>query len=99
MILSEEQLNSTSVRIEILEAEGMDFAGKIHLVETAIKEDDMMELTFPNVDSNGFFTIVGTPLGIAKQPGEAFLKFQIEPSKEIENFLISKITHLRRIHF
>ena len=59
MILSEEQLNSTSVRIEILEAEGMDFAGKIHLVETAIKEDDMMELTFPDVDSNGFFTIVG----------------------------------------
>ena len=99
LILSEEQLNNTSVRIEILEAEGMDFAGKIHLVETAIKEDDMMELTFPNVDSKGFFTIVGTPLGIAKQPGEAFLKFQIEPSKEIENFLISKITHLRRIHF
>ena len=99
LILSEEQLNSTSVRIEILEAEGMDFAGKIHLVETAIKEDDMMELTFPDVDSKGFFTIVGTPLGIAKQPGEAFLKFQIEPSKEIENFLISKITHLRRIHF
>ena len=59
----------------------------------------MMELTFPNIDSEGFFTLFGTPLGIVKQPGEAFLKFQIEPSKEIENFLISKITHIRRIHF
>ena len=33
LILSENQLDSTSVRTEILEADGMDFAGKNHLIE------------------------------------------------------------------
>lgn len=99
LILSENQLNSTSIRTEILEADGMDFAGKNHLVEIAIKEDDMMELTFPSGNSSGFFTIVGKPLKIVKQVGESIVEFQCEPSKEIENFLISKITHLKRIHF
>ena len=77
----------------------MDFAGKNHLIEVAIKEDDMMELTFPSGNSSGFFTIVGKPLKIVKQVGESIVEFQCEPSKEIENFLISKITHLKRIHF
>ena len=99
LILSENQLNSTSIRTEILEADGMDFAGKNHLIEVAIKEDDMMELTFPSGNSSGFFTIVGKPLKIVKQVGESIVEFQCEPSKEIENFLISKITHLKRIHF
>ena len=99
LILSENQLNSTSIRTEILEADGMDFAGKNHLIEVAIKEDDMMELTFPSGNSSGFFTIVGKPLKIVKQVGESIVEFQSEPSKEIENFLISKITHLKRIHF
>lgn len=99
LILSENQLNSTSIRTEILEADGMDFAGKNHLIEVAIKEDDMMELTFPSGNSSGFFTIVGKPLKILKQVGESIVEFQCEPSKEIENFLISKITHLKRIHF
>lgn len=99
LILSENQLNSTSIRTEILEADGMDFAGKNHLIEVAIKEDDMMELTFPSGNSSGFFTIVGKPLKIVKKVGESIVEFQSEPSKEIENFLISKITHLKRIHF
>ena len=99
LILSENQLDSTSVRTEILEADGMDFAGKNHLIEIAIKEEDMMELTFPSGNSSGFFTIVGKPLKIVKQVGESIVEFQCEPSKEIENFLISKITHLKRIHF
>lgn len=99
LILSENQLNSTSIRTEILEADGMDFAGKNHLIEVAIKEDDMMELTFPSGNSSGFFTIVGKPLKIVKHVGESIVEFQCEPSKEIENFLISKITYLKRIHF
>lgn len=99
LILSEDQLNLTSIRTEILEADGMDFAGKIHLVEIAIKEGDMMELTFPINNTSEFFTIVGKPLKIIKQVGESIVELQCEPSKEIESFLISKITHLKRIHF
>lgn len=93
LILSENHLNTTCVRTEILEADGMDFSGKIHLTEAAIKENDLMELQFPDRQ------IMGHPLLISRQPGEAVLRFQVEPTKEIENILVSRITHLRRIRY
>ena len=99
LILSESQLKNTAIRTEILEADGMDFTGKVHLIEAAVKDEDLMELQLPAADGNGFFTIVGLPLGISRQPGEAVMRFQVEPTKDIENFLVSRITHLRRLRF
>lgn len=100
LILSEDQLFKASIRTEILEADGMDFAGKVHLIDAAIKEEDMMEMQFPDAKEAGkFFTVVGKPLGLSRQVGEAVLRFQLEPTKEIENFLVSRITHLRRLRF
>lgn len=100
LILSESQLQNASVRTEILEADGMDFAGKVHLIEASIKEEDLMELQLPSPDGKGgFFSIVGHPLGISKQPGEAVMRFQVEPTKDIENLLVSRITHLRRLRY
>ena len=100
LILSKEQLFKASIRTEILEADGMDFAGKIHLIDTAIKEEDLLEMKFPDAKTEGkFFTILGRPLGLSRQPGEAVLRFQSEPDKKIENFLVSRITHIRRLHF
>lgn len=100
LILSENQLKTAAVRTEILEADGMDFAGKIHLIEAAVKEEDLMELQMPDANGKGdFFTLVGLPLGISKQPGEAVMRFQVEPTKDIENFLVSRITHLRRLRY
>ena len=100
LILSEQQLTTASIRIEILEADGMDFAGKLHLTESAIKDESPMEITMPSPDGSGkFFTIIGLPLSISKQVGEAVIRFQIEPTKEIENILASRITHLRKLRF
>ena len=100
LILSENQLKTAAVRTEILEADGMDFAGKIHLIEAAVKDEDLMELQMPDANGKGdFFTLVGLPLGISKQPGEAVMRFQVEPTKDIENFLVSRITHLRRLRY
>ena len=100
LILSENQLKTAAVRTEILEADGMDFAGKVHLIEAAVKDEDLMELQMPSANGDGsFFTIVGHPLGISKQPGEAVMRFQLEPTKDIQNLLVSRITHLRRLRF
>ncbi len=100
LILSENQLKTAAVRTEILEADGMDFAGKVHLIEAAVKDEDLMELQMPDANGKGdFFTLVGLPLGISKQPGEAVMRFQVEPTKNIENFLVSRITHLRRLRY
>lgn len=100
LILSESQLCAAAIRSEVLEADGMDFAGKVHLIESSIKEQDMIEITFPDTKGSGkFFTIIGIPQLISRQEGEAIARFQIEPNKEIENFLVSRITHLRRLRF
>ncbi len=100
LILSENQLKTASVRTEILEADGMDFAGKVHLIEAAVKDEDLMEIQMPDSDCSGnFFTIMGHPLGISKQPGEAVMRLQIEPTGDIQNLLVSRITHLRRLRF
>ena len=100
LILSESQLKKASIRTEILEADGMDFSGKVHLIEAAVKEEDLMEIQMPAADGRGdFFTIVGKPLSISRQPGEAVIRFQIEPTKDIENLLVSRITHLRRLRY
>ncbi len=100
LILSESQLKTASIRTEILEADGMDFLGKVHLIDAAVKDQDMMEIKLPAPDGKGgFFTIVGKPLSISRQPGEAVMRFQVEPTKDIENLLVSRITHLRRLRY
>lgn len=100
LIVSKEQLMKTSVRSEILEAEGMDFSGKIHLFEAGLKENDMMEITLPQFDNeNEYFKVIGKTLGITKQTGDAVVRFQIYPTNEITNFVVSSITFLRRLRF
>lgn len=99
LILSEEQLSSASVRTEILEADGMDFAGKVHLIEAAIKEDDTLEITYAQNNDNKWNTITGKALMVTKQEGEVIMRFQHNFSDAIENILVSKITFIRRLRF
>ena len=100
LILTKEQLAKTSVRTEILEADGMDFGGKVHLFEAGLKENDMMELTLPQFDKDDeYFKVVGRTLGITKQTGDAVVRFEVYPTHEITNFVVSRITYLRRLRF
>ena len=100
LILTKEQLAATSVRSEILEADGMDFNGKVHLFEAGLKENDMMEITLPQFDNeNEYFKVLGHTLGITKQTGDAIVRFQVYPGEEITNFVVSRITYLRRLRF
>ncbi|MBR1637765.1 MAG: hypothetical protein IJ688_00080 [Treponema sp.] len=100
LIVSENQLSAAAVRTEILEADGIDFSGKVHLLETSVKESDLVELQLPKADgSTGSFQILGIPLSISKQPGEAVLRFQIQPTNEIESLLVSRISHVRRLRY
>lgn len=100
VILSKQQLKITAVKNEILEAEGMDYLGKVHLIEASIKEEDMMEITMPQYNKpESYFTIVGKPLSIIKQYADSILSFEILPENNIENIVVSRITHLKRLRF
>ena len=98
MILSTEQLKIASIRSEILEADGMDFNGKIHLIETAIKENDLLEIQLPDTKGN-YVSIVGHTLSLSRQDSEALIRFQIEPSGIIDSFVVSQISHVKRLRY
>jgi len=98
LIISETQIVSTSVRSEILKADGIDFHGKLHLIDASIKNNDILELTLPNPDgSEGETVVLVHPVKIIKNEGEAILRFEVPPDKELRSFLVSRILHIKRI--
>ncbi len=100
LIISKEQLLRAYIRTEILEADGMDFSGKLHLLEAAVKDNDLVELKLPSTVNEGeFINIVGHPLGVFRQTNEAILRFQPESTNDIDNLLVGKITHVKRLKF
>ncbi|MCK9169991.1 MAG: helicase-associated domain-containing protein [Treponema sp.] len=98
MILSAEQLKGSTVRAENLEASGIDFLGKIRLIESAISSKDMIELVLPSEkDASKQETFLGTPLQITKETGDALLHMQLEPQKETCTFFISRASSVKLI--
>lgn len=98
IILTKEQLKPETVRLEILEADGMNFSGKIHLIENAINHSDMLEITVPAENKSGkmekFF---GKPLLIIRQTNDSMLKMQLDNSEETKIFSVSRINHAKII--
>lgn len=100
MIISKEHLKKAFVRSEILEAEGINYNGKVHLIESAIAAGDLMEITLPDsLQSGKYIKIIGKPISLIKQTAEAIARISIVPDDNIEGFVVSKISHLRRLRF
>lgn len=98
VILSEEQLKAETVRLEILEADGMNYAGKVRLVENAISARDSLEIFMPADRSGSVMkTFVGKPILISKNSGDCLLKFQTEPDGDIKLFSVSMANRIRLI--
>ena len=98
VILTKEQLATASVKTEILEADGMDYLGKVHLFEAAIKAEDIMEITLPHYNKpTEYFTVVGKPLAIIKQYADSVVKLEVLPERNVENLVVSKMTHVKRL--
>jgi len=93
IIVNTNQLRGESVRFERIEASGMDFLGKVHVIDHAIATGSMLEISF----NEGNAHIVGTPIGIEKNEGDAFLKICIEPEKKIKIISVSKAGFIKRI--
>lgn len=100
VILNEEQLSLSHIRTEVLEAAGTDYSGKIHLIEAAIKCEEEMEIVLPQFNKEQeYFTMIGKPLGITKQVSDAIVRVEFLPEHNVDNLVVSKITHLRRLRF
>lgn len=93
IIVNANQLRGESVRFERIEAGGMDFLGKVHVIDHAISTGSMIEISFDEESER----IVGTPIGIEKSEGDALLKLCVEPDKKVRVVSVSRAGFIKRI--
>ncbi|MGI5092077.1 helicase-associated domain-containing protein [Treponema socranskii] len=98
IILSTEQLGKDTVRTESAEAGGMDFLGKVRLVESAIASGDMIEVRMPKADGSAKLeTILCTPLSLAKASGDAEVTVHIEAAKKTTTLSVGRAANIKLI--
>ena len=98
VIVTEEQLKPETVRLEILEIDGMNYAGKLRLIENTIDSGDSIELTVPaDNDPSRLLVYLGKPLMISKHTNDALVRMQLEPDNEIRFFSVSRVNKVKII--
>ncbi len=95
IVMAASQLDPDSVRIEKVEARGMDFLGKVRIAEYALVSGAMLELVFDEKEGNR--VLLGRPLSTEKHPGMVTLKILTEPDQVIEQVSLGKASLVRRI--
>ena len=95
IILIPAQLDPESVRIEKVEARGMDFLGKVRIAEYALASGALLEIEL-DTQSEGR-TIVGRPISTEKQTGDVLLTVLTEPDLVSEVVSLGKAMLVRRI--
>ena len=96
--MSAEQLGKDTVRAESIEAGGMDFLGKVRLVESAIASGDMIEVRMPKADGSAKLeTILCTPLSLSKASGDAETTVRIEATKKTATLSVGRAANIKLI--
>lgn len=96
IILTPGQLNADSVKLEQIEANGMDYQGKVHVAESAVAQNMMLELRYDDAE-NGTAVIVGTPVSVEKNPIDAAVNMIVEPDRDEKSFSLGQAKNVRRI--
>lgn len=91
IILSPVQLRADSVKYERIEAGGMDFSGKLHIIEGSISNNSMVELQFDDR------TIVGIPLSVNKTGSDATVLMEVMPERNEKLISIGQAKFVKRI--
>lgn len=91
IILTSAQLTEDSVRPEKTEASGMDFVGKIHVIEQAMTSLNMLEI------KTGENTYTGFPEKIEKGTGDASLWMTIDDTKEVIKISVGQAGRVKRL--
>lgn len=95
VIMTASQLDPDSVRIEKVEARGIDFLGKVRIAEHAMLSGSMLEIAFDEKEGNRL--LLGRPLSTEKRPGDVLLKIMTEPDQVLEQVSLGKAILVRRI--
>jgi len=98
IIVNPDQIRGDSVRPEKIEASGMDFLGKIHVVEHAIASKSFLKiLVSPLAAIHEKTELLGLPLSVEKKDEDAHVKIRLEPTGEIAILSIGQAKSVKRI--
>ncbi len=89
VIITPKQLVGETVRVEKTEASGIDFMGKIQVIEQAILASNMVEIQ----SASGVY--VGRPIKLEKREGDASIQLTLEDTKTI-SLLIGQARNIKR---
>src|SRR5574344_2020088 len=93
IVLNAAQLRGTSVRLEKLEAGGMDYNGKIHVVDSAITNNCMIEIECEDSE----IPLVGTPLQLIKKTDNAIVRIQLEPDHTTRDISVGAAIRIKKM--
>jgi hypothetical protein len=99
LVLSEVQLEGTSIKYEKLEARGLDYVGKAAIAKQAIASGSLLEVSWPE-PGGGIKRATGIPSALEKKDGESVLILKSPPGEEGEkeiSVFLAKISLIRRI--
>ena len=91
IVLNKTQLVGESVRFEKVEAGGMDYTGKIHVIERAILNGGVLE-----VELDGGDCIAGKPLELNKKTPGALLLLECSDSGEKISIPVSSAVRIKK---
>ncbi|NLJ10467.1 MAG: hypothetical protein GX438_09030 [Treponema sp.] len=96
LILDERQLVAAAVRYEKLEARGLDYVGKVRLVEQALSLGALVEVFWRGAKGEANRSIL-RPIALEKSGTELMIRGESYPEGEALSLPIGKISLLRRL--
>lgn len=98
IIISKVQLRAESVKPEKTEAFGMDFSGKIHIIESAISTKSLIEVSYDDSQSsNGIKVHLATPLSLERDLNDTYVNVKIEPEHTLQKLSLGTARSVKRI--
>ncbi|MBR4629931.1 MAG: hypothetical protein IKO57_05775 [Treponema sp.] len=98
IVIDESQLKKESVKFAKLEASGMDFPGKVHLIEQAVTDKSSIEITFMSSESEDGIVAVGLPVATEKSDDDVTVTMKLDGTSVMKTYSISQASKVRRIY-
>ena len=92
IIIDASQLRGESVRFEHREAGGMDFTGKLHITESAIQEQTLLEILLTGSKT----AIIGTPLSVDRH-ADYEVHLQLKNGQGIQRFFLREAVYVKKV--
>lgn len=93
LIVTQEQLCGKPVENDVREVSGLDFLGKLRLAETAIAEQNIVEVSIE--EPAGQRTITGIPIAIEKTEHDTVLLIRPQKSQTSERVSVARMLKIR----